>query len=497
MVRKLLFVFIGLLIIVSCKSKGEGEGEANNNIVITSEVITPSYLGNGVQWGGYDNLMQWTGSATLSETDWNKLFQRVRFMRPPVVRIMTADGWNYLINGIYDPAKSNDILIKILDFCEEEGITVIFGEWGHKGGSSVDESWLEKSASFLEWLLKTKNYTCIKYYNMVNEPNGSWSSTKGNYDLWVSIIEKFNSKLIEKGIDTKISITGPDIAIWNTGSTFWISDTHYDLGAKIGAYDIHTYPTETSVRDGSYFEMIKAYKEEVPESSAMIMSEFGFKYSASSELGIENEERKNNDPYASDDSNMMIYDAFYGIDVADAIMQIMLAGYSGSIMWDLDDAMYNIDGGSSTLLKRWGFWNILGSEKFGDSSDENIRPWFYTVSLMSRYFPAGTRIFGITLPDKKGLRAIAGEKNGKYTIAIVNSNYVDYSISLSMENGINMTSVNLYKYISGDGSSFTGNKDNNGFASPYETGSGLDFTGEKKINLDIKARSFTLFTNME
>jgi len=485
------------MLFVSCKDKGGDEGEAKDNIVIKSEVITSSYLGNGVQWGGYDVLESWTRSATLSETDWDKLFQRVRFMRPPVVRIMTADGWNYLIDGVYDPTRSNDILIKILDFCEEEGITVIFGEWGHKGGSSIDQSWLENSASFLEWLLETKNYTCIKYYNMVNEPNGSWSSIDGNFDLWVNLVNQFYSKLVEKGIETRVKITGPDIAIWGTGLTYWITDTHYDLGAKIGAYDIHTYPTETDVRNGTYFEMIKAYKEEAPASSAMIMSEFGFKYSASSALGIENEARESNDPYASDDSNMMTYDAFYGIDVADAIMQIMLAGYSGSIMWDLDDAMYNIDGSSSALLKRWGFWNILGSEKFGDVSDENIRPWFYTVSLMARYFPAGTKIFGMTIPNKKGLRAIAGEKDGKYTIAIVNSNYVDYSINLSMENGIYLSSMNIYKYISEDGSDFTGTVDAYGFAIPYETGSTIDFTGGKKISLDMAAQSFLLYTNME
>lgn len=493
--RRVLYIILAITLITSCKNDG-GADNNKNNIVIGSSIITDSYLGNGVQWGGYDNLESWTGSPTLSDDDWNKLFERVRFMRPPVVRIMTADGWNYLIDGVYNPAKSNGVLIKILDFCEAEGITVIFGEWGHKGGSSIDQTWLENSSSFLEWLLITKNYTCIRYYNMVNEPNGNWSTIAGNYDLWVNLITQFQTKLTEKGLDEKVKLTGPDIAVWNTGSTYWLTDTYYDLETAIGAYDIHTYPTEVEVRNGEYYTMIKTYKEEAPALKEMLMTEFGFKYSSASTLGIENELRESNDPYASDDSNMMIYDAFYGIDVADALIQIMLAGYSGSILWNLDDAMYNYNGGTSTLLKRWGFWNILGSEKFEDAGDEEIRPWFYTASLMSRYFPAGTTIYEVTLPDKKGLRAIAGEKEGKYTIAIVNSNMADYSIDLSMDDGITLTSLSSYKYVAGDKAEYSGKRDVSGFASPDQTGVTLDFTDNKKIALDVEAQSFLLFTNM-
>jgi hypothetical protein len=496
-VRKVFCVALIIIVLGSCKNKGKDPENSNNDVIITSEIVTSSFVGNGVQWGGYDNLKDWTGNSTLSDDDWDKLFLRVRVMRPPLVRIMTSDGWNYMVNGVFDPSKSNAVLIKILDFCEQEGITVMFGEWGHKGSSSIDQTWLENSVSFLEWLLVTKNYTCIKYYNMVNEPNGSWSSMNGNYSLWVSLIEQFHSKLVEKGIENKIQITGPDIAIWNTGSTSWIINSNYDLGSYMAACDIHTYPTEAEVRSGSYANLIQAYKDEVPPSKDMLMGEFGFKYSSTSTLGIENEARENSDPYASDDSNMMTYDAFYGIDVTDALIQNMLAGYTGIILWDLDDAMYNIDGGSSTKLKRWGFWNILGSEKFGNASDENIRPWFYPVSLMSRYFPSGTKIFNVTLPDKKGLRAIAGTKNGKYTIVIVNSNYVDYSINLGMENGIAIPLLKSFKYISGDGADFSGPVDLNGFAIPYDTGVTLDFSNEKKINISIEGQSFLMFTNME
>lgn len=480
----------------ACNKSNDTPATSGSTIVITGDVITQSYVGNGVQWGGYDILNYWTGSPTLSEDDWNTLYQRVRFMRPPLIRVMVADGWNYLVNNEYNPSKSNDILIKILDFCEQEGISVIIGEWGHNGGSTIDQEWLEQSSNFLEWLLNTKGYTCIKYFNMVNEPNGSWSTISGNYTLWKSLVEQFHAKLVEKGIASRIKILGPDIAIWSTSSVSWINYTNADLGSIVGAYDIHTYPTESEVRNGSYQTMVKAYQVAVPASKEMIMSEFGFKYATASTLGITNALRKANDPYASDDSNMMIYDAFYGVDVADAMIQCMLAGYTGIIIWSLDDAMYNADASASTKLKRWGFWNILGAEKFENASDENIRPWFYPVSLMCRYFPAGTSIYNITLPDKKGLRAIAGVKDGEYTIAIVNSNTVSYTVDLTAVNGLVLNSMKAYSYKAGNNAEFTANLDANGFATPFEVGVTLDLSEDSAYTLSVPAQSFLLFTNM-
>jgi len=498
--KNLIVVILAILFFVSCKKDKDPDPpvtDTKNDLTIRTGVITQSFVGNGPQWGGYDVLQAWTGSPTLSDADWNTLYQRVHFMRPPLVRIMVDAGWNYMISGKYDPSKSDAVLIKILDFCEAEGITVIFGEWGHQGDITIDAAWLENSSKFLQYVLTTKNYTCIKYFNMVNEPNGDWSSINGNYSLWKSLIEQFHAKLVEKGIASRIKIIGPDIAIWDANLTSWVVNTNFDLGDKVGAYDIHIYPSETDVREGKYKNMVKAYKNVAPPAKEMLMGELGFKYSSTSALGIENAKRISKDPYASDDSNMFTYDAFYGVDMADALIQNMLAGYAGSILWDLDDAMYNINGSGSTKLKRWGFWNILGTEKFENPADENIRPWFYTMSLLCRYFPQGTKIYDVTLPDKKGLRAIAGEKNGKYTIAIVNSNFASYEINLKMESGTTLSAMNFYKYVSGNGAAFTGKKDSNGFALPEETNLTLDFKSGNSKTISISGQSFLLFTNME
>ena len=495
--NKVPLIIITIFFFVSCSKDDPVPENGDSTVAIKPDVIIQNYIGNGVQWGGYDILEEWTGSPDLSYEDWNTLFKRVRFMSPSLIRLMVTGGWNYMVNGEFNPSKSEHVLVKILDFCEQEGINVMLGEWGHTGGDTIDTEWLNNSANFLEWLVETKNYSCIKYFNMVNEPNGSWSSTQGNYALWKELMEEFHSLLTLKGFATKVQLTGPGIAIWDADMVHWIINTSIDLGPVIGLYDIHTYPSQQELLDGSYWSLIETYKNNVPASYDIIISEFGFKYDPGSGLGAENSRRIADDPFTSDDSNMMIFDAFYGVDVANSIMQEMLAGYAGVILWNLDDAMYNIDGTASTSLKRWGFWNILGSEKFGGAGDENIRPWFYPVSLMCRYFPEGTGIYEVDLPKKKGLCAVAGMKDGKYTIAVVNSNYVDYSVDLKHEENIKISRLKAYSYIAGTEGEFTAALDEDGFAAPYDTNLTFDFSNEKPVSIAIGAQSFRLYTNMD
>lgn len=462
-----------------------------SSIMITSQTVIPSFVGIGPQWGGYDNIQSWTGSTTLSDNDWNTLFTRLRYMQPPLMRIMVSQGWNYTPPSNFN--KSAGLLFKMLDFCQSNNISVIYGEWGHQGGTAIDTTWLNTAVGFYEYLIKTKNYTCIKYYNMVNEPNGDWSSINGNYNLWKDLIKALNAKLVAKNLASSCQIIGPDIAIWDTNSVGWVTNTKNEIGDIVTAYDIHTYPAETVVRGGSYSSLVQAYKNAAPVSAVMLMTELGFKYDANSQLGMENTQLINADPYASTDSNMMIYKAFYGVDMADAVIQNMLAGYAGIILWDLDDAMYNNE--SLYKLKRWGFWNILGAEVFKNPADENIRPWFYTMSLLSKYFPEGTKIVSANVLYTKGIRAVAGVKDGKYTVAIVNSSTASYDdVNLQMENGIALQNTKLFTYIAGDDASFTGKLDASGFAAPENDNVTLDLRNPVKIT--IPAQSFTLYTNM-
>ena len=498
-------LFSLLLFLVGCDDNELNIDKAvkkNREINITATVVSTDFVGNGAQWGGYDVVPTWLGTETLSESDWNTLFKRIDFMRPPFLRIMTNSGWSYNNNGTYDEVAKTQSLFKMLDYAKSRNIEITFGEWGHSsvGGdiNAIDMDWIANSVKFLNHLVNEKGYTNIKTINIINEPNGSWASTQGSYDIYKNVQLVYIEEMAKYALKS-VKLMGPDIAVFNTASqTDWITKTDNDFGDNVGLYDIHVYPKQQLIRNGEFSNMLRAYKKITPADKQLVLGEIGFKYDeVDAELKIKNEEAIENDPFAGEDSNMMVYEAFYGIDMADAIIQAMREGYSGSLVWNMDDAMYNSpDNGDyqTTKLKRWGFWNILGEELTGDASDENIRPYFYPVSLLTRYFPAGSEIYNVDLPDKKGVRAVVGMYEGKYTVALVNSHYSTYEVVLKSDL-ISSLTADKYSYKSNADGSFVGDVDENGFAIPLEKGVTVNFT--EGVNMTLKGESFILFTNID
>jgi len=504
--RLALLILFVTFSVNSCSEEMPVMDTSGTILIKTSEIINASFIGNGAQWGGYELLNDWTGRDDFSNSDWEKLKQRIDFMRPPFLRIMVDGNWSYIRNNTYDRTKTRESLFRMLQYCQDNNITVMFGEWGHKylnnDRNQINEEWLVWAADYLDWLVNDKGFTCIKYFNMVNEPNGDWSSTNGNYTLWKSIMTKFQSELEKKDLYEIVKLVGPDVAVWDAGLTSWVSNTNKDLGDFVELYDIHTYPSQSFVRGDGYRDMLDQYKNAVPEGKQIVMGEIGFKYNNEDySLKEENETRIENDKYASSDCNMFVYDAFYGVDMSDAIVQCMRAGYGGALVWSMDDAMYNkpdYNAGErydAKKLKRWGFWNILGSEVCSDPTDEEIRPYFYPVSLLCRYFPAGSEVYNVELPNKYGLRAIAAQKNGYYTIAIVNSNYVSYdNLLLRADSMPPLLNVKEYKYFSGAEAEFTGNTDGNGLPLPETENNTLDLS--KGISIEMEGQSVVIYTNL-
>ena len=131
---------------------------------------------------------------------------------------------------------------------------------------------------------------------------------------------------------------------------------------------------------------------------------------------------------------MLVYDYFYALDMPLFLMEVMNNGFSGAAAWMLDDAMHsNGDSGKTEDIKIWGMWNILGSEVFNDPSQEEIRPWYYTWSMMCKYFPAGTDILEVAGNLPEGIHCTAGKTaQGNYSAAFVNLSDNDSKIRLAL-----------------------------------------------------------------
>lgn len=454
-----------------------------------SEVINKGFIGNGAQWNPYQ-LQYADKRLDITESDWQKMYRRLDFMRPQLMRVVHNTA-SLVVDGKLCPEGNIDQIDHILTYCQSRGVNVIFGDWGWGLADAkvpeFDKKKVELAADYLDFLVNKKGYTCIKYYNMINEPNGDWSTTAGNYDLWREITLCFYKRMQKDKLLDKVCLVGPDIAIWTKEDLPWIENSTKDI--DFGLYDIHTYPSKITINSNDYTELIKSYKDAIPAGKKIVMGEIGLKFVEPADSLYQQEmlRRAAAKPFASiDDSQTFVYDYMYGIDMADAIMQVANAGLSGAVAWMVDDAMHSADG-RDDKLKIWGFWNILGEEFFG-AEDEVVRPWFYAWSLMTRYMPTGCDVYASRVSGNPYVKAVAVKHEGRTMMAVVNVSKKPQNVLLKADTIL----VNCKEFIYAEGRL---KKQGETSVLPNNTYQELDFHGGKE--LEMPGESLFLFTDFE
>lgn len=406
---------------------------------VSQEVINPCYLGNGVEWDPYDEAVSW--GHDLTEADWDTLYARLDYMKPQYVRCMINSPFTYYTGSGFEDTRHADKLLKLLSYCQSRGVMVVYGEynppaWEMKGS----QEWVEASVKHLNYLVEGQGFDCIRHFVIFNEPDGNWASTNGDFAFWKEMVRRFRAEMDKyPALKGNVSLAGPDAVIdyRNPASPYdaagWLKATVEEV-PEIGIYDMHAYPGQRYVRSGEFEKTLRQMK--ALADKPIILGEAGFKYfsdPADSSLAKEYWRRVEGHPFTKgSDCNMLVYDTFYALDMAVLLCSVMNSGFSGAAAWMLDDAMHsNGDSGRTEDVKLWGMWNILGAEVFGDPSQEEIRPWYYTWSLMCRHFPAGSRILKLeaSLPD--GVSATAARTpSGTYSLAFVNVS--DQPVELSV-----------------------------------------------------------------
>lgn len=467
-------------------------------ITIYPEVINAGYIGNGAEWDPYDEAEAW--GASVSDKDWETLFKRLDFMKMRYVRCMINSPYRYYdsATGKYDKTRNIKSISKLLKYCTDNNITVIYGEYNPPTWDmKQDQKWVDMSVDYLNYLVNDLGFSCIKNFIIFNEPDGNWASTNGNYKLWKDMLHRFSAKMKEyPGLSEKVKLAGPDVVVdyKNPVSAYdsegWIKQSVTDVDSLIGLYDIHAYPGQAQVRRGEYADILAKYRQHIPKGKKIVLGEAGYKYwrEPDSLLMAEYNRRVKGHPFTKgSDCNMLCYDYFYGLDMPLLNMEVMNNGYSGMAVWMLDDAMHsNGDSGKTDDVKIWGMWNILGKEVFNKPEEENIRPWFYTWSLMCRYFQTGTDILKCSIVNStKDIYTVAAQQNGKLVVVIVNVGDKSKNINISLPQPMKNADLYIYQesYMP---------KGADGLPVPAKKG----FNVEKNYSATLKAQSFMLLTDM-
>ena len=476
LLRQQIIRFIaGLLVCAAGWRALAGAEDTNSSVRLSidlNSVQVKSFFGLGIQWDPY--------AYPPRPEAWRQTLQRLDFARPAFFRVMTG-GRSYCLG--FDSGQPRYVwtkdeqeirrrlgpLLDILDYAQSNHIEVLLGEWsppGRLGDENVnrpdDPRWARLAADFVAWLRNVRGYTVIRMFNLMNEPNGGWMWPGGqvDYAAWTGGIKNLRRELDARGL-AAVAIVGPD----NSWDWDWADRVSRDLPECVGDWEMHWYATDKNVYDGEIEKLLNAKRKVILQNDPhaagkpMFLAESGLL-----------------DGKTNVDQQPRVRTFEYGVMMADYAAQVMQAGWMALCAWDLDDAMHTASGhppvpGEKTL-KVWGFWNTQGTA-MGQPDDEQMRPWFYTWSLMSRLFPRDARILMVKQPDLSQLRIVAAQRKDDGTIAVMLVNNKDEvrSVKIAIPGAGHLT-VAEYRYFENDRP-----VDAQGFAAPKTRTVDADLAG--------------------
>ncbi len=438
-------LWLGVMLPGSRASAGTVGSPVSNVYIDTDTTVVPDAMGFGVQWDPSD---VWD----YTPAQWQRTFARVDRLAPAFIRCMLgASSYCHLdasgaLSYNWDwPGMQR--LYPILDYCQKHDVYVMLGEWGAPFGWQWDDPrWSTAIGECLDHLVKVRGYTCIRYYNKINEPQGG----SDIYRTWHTAQASLRTELVRRGLDRQIALVGPD-ASGREALQDWVDRAIAASSGLMGGYEVHWYASSaTEIPNGDIETVLRGVRKNISARDPLGRGKPFF-------LG-----EAGTGEWLNGDSNRYIRDFVYGVYMADYAVQALRAGAAGMSAWMLDDSMHQQPGsfpegskpsGNPKIdfdFKVWGFWNTEGSA-MGRPEDEQLRPWFTTWSLLSRCFPRGARILKVSDPHLPGLRVTAALiKRNDVSIAVVNDSQAPRTVTLKAPNATGHTTLAEYHYFEGD-----------------------------------------------
>ena len=458
-----------LFAVVALGSMQLSQAAATDTIAISpSNAVQRSNLGFGINWtpywdkpANYDPATNPRDPLILTDAQWLTVLNRLNYLSNSTMRVMVLPGWvnpTATANGnVYTDTGMMHALYRNLDYAKTRGVTTAVGYWDARQPFDANEggaTYIQSLADLVDFLINTRNYTNIKYVILANEPQHRFS----NFAEYRAAVEALNTQLLRPSLQGKVSIMGPDVG---GDGTSWLTSSATDLASILGSYEWHDYPSgQNAIKDTTAGSQLKTLQMNIgtadPDSvnKPLVLTEMGWFFGTTA---------------ADDQPNIRTYQ--YGVEVADLGIQAARNGWS-SIAWYLDDQ------GNDKL---WGMWDI--------QNEPALRPWFYSWSLLTRYFAPGMTLYNPT--DPTDLRILAGKAvtadGNQWSIALVNRRNTDAVVNVSIS-GEGAVTLSRFVY-----SSASQTADANGFPVAVDRLSGTLGNG---IQIAVPANSVVVSTNI-
>ena len=413
-----------------------------------NRILEPNFLGFGVEWEYDFRLPDRNIGSAIWLRHWPEVLRRVAFMRPAILRVMLfPEDYSRLADGVTEPCLTTPSMagmIRILDFAQQQGITVVLGVWSKPKwvSSLADPDWHERYLGpLIAHLRRDLGYRCIRFFNFINEPSGQ----KFTFDEWSQGILRLHATLVQHGLQQEVQLVGSDgPGDWN----HWIRRIaeSQQLRTIIGAYEYHLYAhLQTDKWVGGLL------------SGHLETSELAVRRRTVSEMDPDGRRKPffmgeaGIDDGAKHDVQPNRYTFEFGVWMADYAAQSLRAGQAGLIAWYLDDAQHRGGRYGPLGLKGWGMWNSLAGHPGYPESDFDLRPWYYTWALICRNFPAGCRTVEVENsgdPEVRVAAAMVGEQD--LTILVVSESHAPRSVAIRLQGSRVAPTLNVYRYFADD-----------------------------------------------
>jgi alpha-galactosidase len=446
-----IFGLLLLIISVSCKEKvyedvfvGEPTG---TKLEALGAELDPHFFSQ--------NLTRNDGSKA---SDWQYVVSRVKNMELQKFRVMALPQWYEPVNDDNNPHETEwdkfafespemQSLYKVLDLAQAQNIDVCIVLWGCPVGVSLlDEKyahaktcfmadtekkgvwitgpvdydeWAENFSTLIKYLIEKKGYTCVNEITPMNEPDGGPLLTSTEY---IKMARVLDARFRKDGIRDRVKFNLSD----NTDTrTFYLADCAENLSDVADVFNSHTYIFGYNVANDSIFNWEKNNVEIAARAGKEhLIGEFG------SNQCVGATRQRDIDSYAR------------GVLMTRMVLNFFNAGAAGVSYWSLIDQYYGKDA-DYQQMQQLGLWKYVKEAYRTDTTynkiekDYEVRPQYYSYSLLTRFIKPGAEVYPIDLNDDFSIGSAFRSTNGKWTYVFANatSSIKSVAINNSLEEG--------------------------------------------------------------
>lgn len=469
---------------------GEPDRFAGNSVslrVHTQQIRNTDFLGFGCHGDNFLSL-DFNVNRGVTDADQARMKERVRAMRPALMRLFFDFKWWEPVEGRSEPA--NPRLVALLDwirFLQSIHCDVLIHPWGDQFAYSdwmkpaQDPHWWQHAdsrlpipakrdamvrslADFLHFAYVTQELHNIKYVALMNEPENDFRRPTPAEEF-VRLNRLLARYLAERGLSDQISLLGPDDCIGPVhGRSLWWNQTVPEAIDVFGGFSSHTYKHRDTRLLGPWVaDRLRHVAQLDPAGPRrpLLITEFGY-------VGLQGSTFENSENRSYE----------YGLFMGDFAIAVLNSGASAALNWCLFDQYYD-----ATHCQRQGLW------QFKDQAWKP-RPAFYSWSVINRYTQAHSRVVTAELsPACEQLRAAAIiAPNGHLTIMLVNRYDREIQVQLVIDDSSVERSLRTFRYTPQTLSSA-------GESLPQES-STENLPANGSVSISLPAQTFALLTDI-